>query len=129
MFCGFLCLIRLKVITLQVYPIDMGHRSVGPFQHGVRFPEGNAPVQKKLKPSLHGMSTDFHDNKAALGNGLQLVGGQLDTLNHLQALVGVVLPRLTEPERTVRLPRALNRTSAVWLLGAKPLKIVSWRLS
>lgn len=75
------------------------------------------------------MSTDFHDNKAALGNGLQLVGGQLDTLNHLQALVGVVLPRLTEPERTVRLPRALNRTSAVWLLGAKPLKIVSWRLS
>ena len=36
---------------------------------------------------------------------------------------------LTEPERTVRLPRALDSTSAVWLLGAKPPKMVSWQLS
>ena len=39
------------------------------------------------------------------------------------------LPLLTEPERTVRLPRALDSTSAVWLLGAKPPKMVSWQLS
>ncbi len=36
---------------------------------------------------------------------------------------------VTEPERTVRLPRALDSTSAVWLLGAKPPKMVSWQLS
>ena len=39
------------------------------------------------------------------------------------------LPRLTEPVRTVRLPRALESVSAVWLFGAKPPKIVSWQLS
>lgn len=38
-------------------------------------------------------------------------------------------PRLIEPLRTVRLPSALDSTSAVWLLGAKPPKMVSWQLS
>lgn len=41
--------------------------------------------------------------------------------------LGSFLPRLTEPDRTVRLPRALDSTSAVWLLGAKPPKMVSYR--
>ena len=34
-------------------------------------------------------------------------------------------PREMEPLMTVRLPRALESTSAVWLLGANPPKIVS----
>ena len=34
-----------------------------------------------------------------------------------------------EPLMTVRLPSALESTSAVWLLGAKPPKMVSWQLS
>lgn len=38
-------------------------------------------------------------------------------------------PREMEPLITVRLPRALDSTSAVWLFGAKPPKIVSWQLS
>ena len=38
-------------------------------------------------------------------------------------------PREMEPLITVRLPRALDSTSAVWLLGAKPPKMVSWQLS
>ena len=38
-------------------------------------------------------------------------------------------PLLTEPVKTVRLPSALESVSAVWLLGAKPPKIVSWQLS
>ena len=37
------------------------------------------------------MSTGFHDNKAALGNGFQLVGRQQGALHHLQALAGIVL--------------------------------------
>lgn len=39
------------------------------------------------------------------------------------------LPWLTEPESTVRLPRAAERASAVLLWGEKPPKIVSWQLS
>lgn len=34
-------------------------------------------------------------------------------------------PLLMEPVKTVRLPRALESVSAVWLFGAKPPKIVS----
>jgi hypothetical protein len=33
------------------------------------------------------------------------------------------------PLMTVRLPSALDSTSAVWLLGAKPPKMVHWQLS
>ena len=40
--------------------------------------------------------------------------------------LGSFLPRLTEPLRTVRLPSALDNTSAVWELGAKPPKMVSY---
>ena len=43
--------------------------------------------------------------------------------------LGSFFPLLMEPDRTVRLPRALESTSAVWLLGAKPPKIVSCTLS
>ena len=43
--------------------------------------------------------------------------------------LGSFFPRLTDPDRTVRFPSALDSTSAVWLLGAKPPKMVSWQLS
>ena len=47
----------------------------------------------------------------------------------VQEMVGSFLPRLTEPESTVRLPRALEKASAASLLGAKPPQITSWQLS
>ena len=43
--------------------------------------------------------------------------------------LGSFLLLLTEPDNTVRLPSALESCSAVWLLGAKPPKMVSWQLS
>ena len=43
--------------------------------------------------------------------------------------LGLSLLRLTEPERTVLLPRAFERTSAVCEFGARPPKIVSCTLS
>lgn len=43
--------------------------------------------------------------------------------------LGSFFPRLTDPDRTVRFPSALDSTSAVWLFGAKPPKMVSWQLS
>ena len=90
----FLCfhrLIGLWKITLQIYTIGIGHRSVGPLRHNVRLPKGDAPVQEKLEPGSHGMGTGLHDNEAALGNGLQFVGGQQGSFHHLQALAGIVL--------------------------------------
>ena len=43
--------------------------------------------------------------------------------------LGSFFPRLTEPESTVRLPRAFEKVSAASLLGAKPPQITSWQLS
>ena len=43
--------------------------------------------------------------------------------------LGSLFPLLMYPLMTVRLPSALDSTSAVWELGAKPPKIVSCTLS
>lgn len=90
----FLCFhrfIRLWKITLQIYTIGIGHRSVGSLRHSVRLPKGDAPVQEKLESGSHRVSTGLHDNEAAFGNGFQLVWGQQCSLHHLQALAGIVL--------------------------------------
>ena len=42
---------------------------------------------------------------------------------------GSFFPRLMEPLITVRLPRALDSSTAVWLAGAKPPKMFTWQLS
>lgn len=42
---------------------------------------------------------------------------------------GSFFPLLMEPLITVRLPSALETSTAVWLEGAKPPKIFTWQLS
>ena len=41
---------------------------------------------------------------------------------------GSFFPRLMEPLITVRLPRALDSSTAVWLAGAKPPKMFTCRI-
>lgn len=42
---------------------------------------------------------------------------------------GSFFPRLMEPLITVRLPKALDSSTAVWLAGANPPEISTWQLS
>ena len=90
-FIHLLWFTELRKIPLQIHPVGIGHRSVGSLRHHKRLPEGDTPIQEKLEPGPHGMCAGFHDDKAALGNGFQLVGRQQGTLHHLEALAGIVL--------------------------------------
>ena len=125
-----LCLAGLGQISFQIHAVGIGHCSIGPLRYGIWLSEGDAPIQEELETGAHGMSTGFHDDEAPLGDGLQLIRCQTNARSIICRLwLGSFLPLLTEPDSTVRLPRALDRTSAVWLLGAKPPKMVSWQLS
>ena len=54
---------------------------------------------------------------------------QFSARNVLKGKVQKLVNGPVNTEVTVRLPSALLNTSAVWLLGAKPPKIVHWQLS
>ena len=87
----FLSFISFREIVLQIHTVGVVHSSVRSFRHGVWRSKGNAPIQEEPKPGPHRMRAGFHDDKAALGNGLQFVRRQQGALHHLEALAGVVL--------------------------------------
>ena len=85
-----LSLTGLRQISFQIHPVGVGDCTIGPLWHRKRLLESDAPIQEELKTGAHRMGTDFHDDEAALGNGLQFVRRQQRTLHHLKALAGVI---------------------------------------
>lgn len=89
----FLRMVFFHNAVLDSLLLRVFHLTVSVLCHTVRMllVKLNAPFEEEFQVYPHRMDAGFHDNKITLRQGFQLVGCQQRTLNHLQALGGIVL--------------------------------------
>ena len=89
------------------------------------FPMVMPHSRKRRSRVCIGWQPVFITTKCPLGIDLNSSGVIRGRSTICRDWLGSFLLWLTEPDCTVRVPRFLDNTSAVWLPGAKPPKIVS----